>query len=104
MTKTMLGEKLGMTRDGVYDLMKRKNVKEKMVQKICVVLDVKREAFLLNENALPERSVLMEKKIEHLETLNDANKKIIKLLEEKNALLEHVLHKKQKMIVYKSKN
>lgn len=46
LTIKQFGKKLGMTRQGSYDLMKRVSVKEDMVDAICKVLQVDRDEFL----------------------------------------------------------
>jgi len=99
MTIKQFGDRLKMTREGVYDLMKRKNVKESMIQKVCAVLDVPREAFLLTENITPVAgtgAVDLEKENHYLKTITEKQNKIIELYEKLLASRERdALHTKK---------
>jgi transcriptional regulator with XRE-family HTH domain len=87
LTIKTFGEKLGMTREGVYDLMKRKRVKESMIKKVCEVLNVPREAFLLNEilnienplsiSSLQNEIFHLKSQIEMLKQINELQAQLI---------------------------
>lgn len=77
---------MGMTRQGLYDLMRRKRVKEETVKKISQVLNASRETFLLDEKDEPEQPRIIE-----LEKQNIA-------LEKENLFLHELLKEKQQTI------
>lgn len=84
-TVQSFGDKLEMTREGVYDILKRKYLKPDLIQKICKVLTAQPEEFI--DYKIPED---VKKKLHAQENYPD--------LQKENTELKKLLAEKQKII------
>jgi len=94
--------KAGLTRQGVYHLLMRKNVSESIVRNICTVLGVDRKLFLVTDNVTSDtiHASDSEKEIADLKKVIDEKQKIIDSLERIVLWQEHFFKKSRKSIAH----